>query len=397
MVRFLSQIYYIVSVLVIVFIAYRLCKKLLHDKSLYNKESKSNINNYYMDKVYFKQKKDNNEYNSNSHLYSHQENQSHNSKFMRQVLQQVSSVDEKKPAPYAIIYQSEFDYISRCILDYPNIETGGQLFGFLTEFGVPVVCYALGPGPRANHQTAFFNQDTNYLQMVYDEINQRYGLRYIGEWHSHHQLGLAKPSGHDASTIVHGIERSNFRHFLLCIGNCDRENHSTLNAFTFHINDAYNYRHAPWDIVRIESPYRRIIDNELLSIIYHPHTRTASHGSNYLLSRENCIPVSIVPDYSCEYWLNSKANNAVLKRIIDFISSVEEGISVKAQLDDRKHVHLLVNRATASEHIVFGEKFPSEAPIIESSMNSCLADNVQWVYDGDIFNSFKEYYLQVMR
>ena len=132
-------------------------------------------------------------------------------------------------------------------------------------------------------------------------------------------------------------------------------------------------------------------------LLYHPHTRTASHGSNYLLSRENCIPVSIVPDYSCEYWLNSKANNAVLKRIIDFISSVEEGISVKAQLDDRKHVHLLVNRATASEHIVFGEKFPSEAPIIESSMNSCLADNVQWVYDGDIFNSFKEYYLQVMR
>lgn len=30
----------------------------------------------------------------------------------------------------AIVYQSELDYISRCILDYPQIETGGQLFGF---------------------------------------------------------------------------------------------------------------------------------------------------------------------------------------------------------------------------------------------------------------------------
>lgn len=28
-----------------------------------------------------------------------------------------------------IIYQSELDYISRCILDFKNIETGGQLFG----------------------------------------------------------------------------------------------------------------------------------------------------------------------------------------------------------------------------------------------------------------------------
>ena len=31
-----------------------------------------------------------------------------------------SSLDEKKAAPYAIIYKSELDYISRCILDYKN-------------------------------------------------------------------------------------------------------------------------------------------------------------------------------------------------------------------------------------------------------------------------------------
>jgi hypothetical protein len=42
----------------------------------------------------------------------------------------------------AIIYQSELDYISRCVLDYPNIETGGDLFGFWTYSGFPVIQYA---------------------------------------------------------------------------------------------------------------------------------------------------------------------------------------------------------------------------------------------------------------
>ena len=54
----------------------------------------------------------------------------------------------------AIIYSSEISFIGRCILDSPNIETGGQLFGFWTASGNPVVVYAIGPGPKANHQVA---------------------------------------------------------------------------------------------------------------------------------------------------------------------------------------------------------------------------------------------------
>ena len=33
-------------------------------------------------------------------------------------------------ADRAIIYRSEIDFVSRCILDCPNFETGGELFGF---------------------------------------------------------------------------------------------------------------------------------------------------------------------------------------------------------------------------------------------------------------------------
>ena len=50
-----------------------------------------------------------------------------------------------RPSQKAIIYQSELDFISRCILDYPDIETGGQIFGYWTSTGVPVVMEVIGP------------------------------------------------------------------------------------------------------------------------------------------------------------------------------------------------------------------------------------------------------------
>lgn len=111
-----------------------------------------------------------------------------------------------------IIFQSELDYLSRCILDYPNIETGGQLFGYWTEDGVPVVMYAIGPGSKANHQTAFFNQDVDYLLTLGKLLKEHFGLHHIGEWHSHHHLGLAKPSSHDVHTMNSTIRENTGRY-----------------------------------------------------------------------------------------------------------------------------------------------------------------------------------------
>lgn len=43
------------------------------------------------------------------------------------------------------IYDSELDYISRCILDYPNIETRGNLLGHYKKNGIPVIEHVIGP------------------------------------------------------------------------------------------------------------------------------------------------------------------------------------------------------------------------------------------------------------
>lgn len=302
------------------------------------------------------------------------------------------SPEEAAPAKMAVIYRSEMDYISRCIRDYPNIETGGQLFGFLTENGAPVVCYAIGPGRNANHQAAFFNQDTEYLQSVYNQLNRRYGLRYIGEWHSHHQLGLAKPSGHDASTIVHGMQRSHFRHFLLCIGNCDRSTATTLNAYTFHIDSPYEYHHAPWKIIEMDSPYRSIVDMEMHSMLVHPYSDRAVYGPNYIISESGGTSM-VTPRYEDEYWLNNKANNLELKKIMDYLAVFDcEPCQVKAMLDQEKHVSLLVQMQSGTVTIGFGSRFPSEAPMIVPSIGVRYNADVAWSYDGDIFEAFRCYF-----
>ncbi len=296
---------------------------------------------------------------------------------------------ERVHAPYAIIYRSEIDYISRCIMDYPRIETGGQLFGLWTNAGVPVVLYAVGPGRNANHQETFFNQDLDYLVPLGEEIIRRYGIQHIGEWHSHHRLGLAKPSGHDAHNISSNMVASQNRHFLLCIGNCD-DRTSTLNAFTFHECDPSRYVHAPWDIKPMESPYRRIIDRELGHMLVHPYTQSPSHGKLYTIESTSATPL-----YNDEYWLNNKRNNLVLKQIYDFVTATGIVADKNIRIDAQNIVHIKVNRMFHIEHIVFPLHFPTEPPVIEhidSTTGEVTPQRGVWVFEGDIFEAFKRYY-----
>ena len=169
---------------------------------------------------------------------------------------------ETRLANRAVIYRSELDYLRQCILERSNIETGGQLFGFWTRQGVAVVLFVLGPGPKANHQVAFFNQDLDYLVQVGGALVSRYGLSHIGEWHSHHQLGLAQPSGHDAETMSSVIRERNLGRFLMALGNCT-PTEATVNAFEFTQANGANFRPIPWDVKEFKSPFRELIEKDL--------------------------------------------------------------------------------------------------------------------------------------
>ena len=180
----------------------------------------------------------------------------------------------------AEIFRSEMEYVIRCIAEYPDIETGGELFGFWKDDRTPVVAYAIGPGPCSNHQVAFFSQDMDYLTAIGGVLTGKYGLEHIGEWHSHHRLGLPHPSGHDAATMAHGIRAAGRNSLLLCIGTCN-DRAASLGGFVFSRNNGESYHHVGWRVIGVDSPFRTAVDAdpELAGTLVHPRKfEEARHG-----------------------------------------------------------------------------------------------------------------------
>ena len=104
------------------------------------------------------------------------------------------------------------------------------------------------------------------------------------------------------------------------------------------------------------------------------------------------------PDYKNGYWMGDRANNLILKKIVDFLKNYGDGGSaVKAMLDGQKHVHLMVQRGNHQEKIIFGAGFPNEAPGIEVSGEVEVNNVVEWRFDGDIYDSFVRYYDECFR
>ena len=314
-------------------------------------------------------------------------------------------VDEKKPSPIAIIHRSEFDVISRYILDYPDIETGGELYGFWSNNGIPVVLFAIGPGPNANHEGTFFNQDIEYMVKVGNFVRNKFGMQHIGSWHSHHKLGLAHPSGHDAQTAVHSMQNHSMRRLLMCIGNCD-DTSTTLNAYMFHENSMYDYVHAAWSIKEMESPYRPIIESDLSSLLINPKIPQACHKEIYSiqgLSRTAKIP------FSNNYWLNEKRNHIVLKQIMDYLKNINIDSCVSMGIDKNHEAHIKITSSKMQEDIWFADSFPIVAPKVsvtysdnnEVYKKDDVLSNSEgmsiWKFDGDIYQSFVSCYNQIRK
>src|SRR6266545_3151738 len=69
-----------------------------------------------------------------------------------------------------------------------TIETGGDLFGrWQTN---PEVFLATKAGPKAQRSNAHFRLDVDYLRQLSEPLAIQWSLRYFGDWHSHHRLGL---------------------------------------------------------------------------------------------------------------------------------------------------------------------------------------------------------------
>ncbi|MGD9902811.1 MAG: helix-turn-helix domain-containing protein [Vicinamibacterales bacterium] len=111
------------------------------------------------------------------------------------------------PRGFLVTWESELRAIAAEASAW-SIETGGDLFGRWHD--LPTVLLASKAGPAAQRNNTHFRLDVDYLRQLSEVMATDWALRYFGDWHSHHRLGLSSPSGGDRKRIVGLAGRNRF-------------------------------------------------------------------------------------------------------------------------------------------------------------------------------------------
>jgi hypothetical protein len=144
----------------------------------------------------------------------------------------------------ARLFRTDLDRMASEVLVHRDQETGGSLFGAWSHTGQPLIYAVSGPGPGARHGVASFFPSPDHMAHLGGLLFSRAGLQHIGEWHSHHRLGLAEPSGGDIRTVWSGMEEHGLRRFVLAIANIEGPHLCPQVPVGFWLFDADTGRHT---------------------------------------------------------------------------------------------------------------------------------------------------------
>ena len=129
-----------------------------------------------------------------------------------------------------VIYESDYKQLCTWVLKNTDIETGGDLFGLWADKHTAVIQFVVGPGQNCQRSPVSFYQDINYLEEIGKHMTKNEGVCHIGEWHSHHQLGLARPSGGDENTVWNNMPTYNLKRFVIFIANLEQLRKDSYNV-----------------------------------------------------------------------------------------------------------------------------------------------------------------------
>lgn len=225
-----------------------------------------------------------------------------------------------------LIYQEELDHIAGWVEEYPNLETGGDLFGFWTHSGFPVIQFVLGPGKTSRHNPASFYQDREHLIKAGEILRKKHGLQHIGEWHSHHQMGLAQPSGGDEQTVFNALRQYNFPKFLLCIANLRSETESygrskyrvSVGCFLF---TSTRYQVGSWVVLPEKSPIRRDLGWEENRILFTPPRLNKNWQVDQTTLEEQTLVSTEPLEISEKIWYATLTGKALLKQLFEGLTT----------------------------------------------------------------------------
>ncbi len=298
----------------------------------------------------------------------------------------MKSDKQKMITSKAIVYKSELDFISRCVLDFPNMETGGDLFGFWTHSGYPIIQYASGPGPDAQHGHVTFFQDAQYLKTIGNVLRDDHGLQHIGQWHSHHQMSLTAPSDHDSWTVDRAISSSRIPGFLLLIANIDQQS-TPIQGYMYTPATSPDYHHAPWVVLNGLSPIRKAVVTNYPHLTYTPLTARPSLGNLSTTTLHEHIIKK--PAFAHGYWLRSWQNQIVMKNIYD--NMVKYYSNVQLHMDNEEGT-VFISFTNYSRHyrLSFPKGFPQIPPKL-THYSIPVYISISWQMSDDISDRIMQF------
>ena len=118
------------------------------------------------------------------------------------------------PPTFMAFFKEDLQFMAGAASSYGNIEHGFSLFGLRTHGDSLACMLAVNAGPNAVRSAVSFHDDHEFIMKVSRFLFGHYGIQYIGNAHSHHDLGLAGPSGNDQRQIHNVSAKNNIR----CMG-----------------------------------------------------------------------------------------------------------------------------------------------------------------------------------
>ena len=178
------------------------------------------------------------------------------------------------------MYTNDFNAMCTEVYEHQRIQTGGNLFGLWTTSGSAVIHVVLGPGQGCRRTSTSFHQDSEYMARVGRFVNEEHMLCHIGEWHSHHNLSLSKPSAGDESTIRRNFPRGMSK-FLVIIANI--RNHDTIKLSPYFFTDGgERYEIAEYEVLDSDGPFST--DDKIVEEIH-----LGAEGKEYQRRRETTL------------------------------------------------------------------------------------------------------------
>jgi len=289
-----------------------------------------------------------------------------------------------------LIYEKELDLIALWVKEYPNLETGGDLFGFWTHSGFPVIQFVLGPGKNSRHNHASFYQDKEHLIQAGEILRARHGLQHIGEWHSHHQIGLAQPSSGDEQTVFNGLKRYNFPKFLLCIANLRPEKEGYLrtkyqrtkyqvNIGCFLFAPSWkSYQTGRWVVLPGQSPIRKDLEwGEAQSLLKTPELNANWNVEQTTLEEQQLVSTEPI-QISNNIWYSTPEGRAVLKTIHDVLKNNYQNCEMCRTPSEE--IYFKFEKKLSSGNVdrfrlELPNNFPQSPPLIK--VNDCLQPDLK--------------------